>query len=311
MDYKKFILIIIIILLIYVVYVMFNKSSNPTSMNHAQNETIIPANNVDYSQSNSVNYSMTIWFYVEDWNYKYGEMKTVLSRGIDYTPTDISCPSSCINSTNGCCYPSGDAATANNSCPTSNNYVPNCQGYILQSFIQNLQSNLSNLPPCPLILLGESLNNIYIIQSIMKSGSQPMEDTLTSFLVPGPTGSNYDIYITLVENFSIQKWVNLTISFYNRTLDIYLDGKLVKTNVLPNTLYCDGSSDYDVLITPNGGFSGLTSGFQYYPNSLNPTQAWDIYTKGYSTSLFGGMFNKYKLKFSLMEGDIEDQSFEI
>jgi len=175
-----------------------------------------------------------------------------------------------------------------------------------------LNSNAGQNPPYPLILLGESINNLYILQAITKDDSTS-DTTLTDFVVHTPTSYNYDISVTLLENFPIQKWVNLTISFYGRTLDIYLDGKLVKTSVLPNILYSDtNSSGYDVVLTPNGGFDGLTSGFQYYPNSLNPSQAWDTYKKGYSSSsMFGGMLNKYKIKFSLMEGDIEDQSFEI
>jgi len=73
MDYKNFILIIVVILLIYIIYILFKKQGTTSSMNNAKNEVIILAKNVDSSQSNSVNYGMTIWFYVENWDYNYGE----------------------------------------------------------------------------------------------------------------------------------------------------------------------------------------------------------------------------------------------
>jgi len=307
MNYKLFILIIVIILLIYMIYVLLKNRNSTTSMNNAKNEVTILAKNVDSSQSNSVNYGITIWFYVENWDYNYGQMKTLLSRGMSYDTSSVTCPASC-NDITGCC--GDDSVPINNKCP-SGSATYSCSSYIFQQFINDLSSNPINAPPCPLILLGESINNLYILQSIMKDSSNSSMDTLTNWTIITPTIFEYDISVTLVENFPIQKWVNLTTSFYGRTLDIYLDGKLVKTSVLPNIVYSNNISTYDVVLTPNGGFDGMTSGFQYYPDSLNPTQAWDIYKKGYSNSMFGGLLSKYKIKFSLMEGDIEDQSFEI
>ena len=38
-----------------------------------------------------------------------------------------------------------------------------------------------------------------------------------------------------VKNVPLQRWVCLIVSVYGRTLDIYLDGKLVRTCVLPGT----------------------------------------------------------------------------
>lgn len=307
MDYKKFILIIVIILLIYIIYTLFKKNNSTTTMNNAQNEVVILAKNVDSTQSNSVNYGISIWFYVENWDYKYGQMKPLISRGLNYNPSSVNCPSVCRD-TSGCCI--DGTASANSKC-TQGDVIYGCTDYILQTFINDLSNNNTNIPPCPLILLGESINNLYILQSIVKDTSNTSMDTLTNWTITTPNSFEYDISVTLVENFPIQKWINLTISFYGRTLDIYLDGKLVKTTVLPNIVYSKNVSTYDVLITPNGGFDGLTSSFKYYPTSLNPTQAWDIYKTGYSNSMFGGLLNRYKIKFSLMEGDIEDQSFEI
>ena len=162
-----------------------------------------------------------------------------------------------------------------------------------------------------MILLGESLNNIYILQSIVKSPSNGnYTNTVTNWLIQTPGFFEFDIYISVLENFPIQRWNNLVVSFYGRSLDIYLEGKLVKTSLLPNIVYSNNNTS-NVVITPNGGFNGFTSKFQYFPNALNPEQAWKIYQKGYSNSAFGNLLNQYKIQFSLMDGNTVERSFEI
>ena len=127
---------------------------------------------------------------------------------------------------------------------------------------------------------------------------------------PGPddsdTSSTAPTYT--VGNVPLQKWVNLLLSAYGRSLDIYIDGKLVRTCLLPGVAKIDPSAD--VYITPNGGFSGWTSTFQYWADSCDPQKAWNIYKKGYGGSWLGN-FGKYSVKVSLMEGETEEGSFEI
>jgi hypothetical protein len=66
-----------------------------------------------------------------------------------------------------------------------------------------------------------------------------------------------------------------------------------------------------VKITPNGGFSGWTASFKYWPESVNPQKAWDIYKEGYGGSWLGNLFGKYSLKVSVVEGDTEETSITI
>ena len=69
------------------------------------------------------------------------------------------------------------------------------------------------------ITLAPYENNILIsVDTYPTNGSQPSQS---------PTCS--------INNFPLQRWVNLTISLNNRTLDTYLNGKLVRTCILPNT----------------------------------------------------------------------------
>ena len=90
---------------------------------------------------------------------------------------------------------------------------------------------------------------------------------------------------------------------------MYVDGKLFRTCVLPNVTKAD--SNADVFITPGGGFKGYTANFQYWPQSVNPQQAYNIYKTGYGGNWLSNIFNKYRLRIQFLEGNRVSGSFEI
>lgn len=112
-----------------------------------------------------------------------------------------------------------------------------------------------------------------------------------------------------VQNFPLQKWVNLIVSAYGRTLDVYIDGKLVKTCVLPGAVAMHNISQI-ILTDGKPCFKGMTADLTYWSTASNPQQAYNIYAAG-----FGGMgsnfFSKYKLKVSFLEDGKTEGSFEI
>ena len=91
-------------------------------------------------------------------------------------------------------------------------------------------------------------------------------------------------------------------------MDLYLDGKLVRTCLLPGPAHVDSSAD--VHVTPGGGFNGWTSKLQYYPNPLNPQQVQNIYSHGYSKGLFN-FFGNYQVKLDLVENGNTQSSFTL
>lgn len=115
-------------------------------------------------------------------------------------------------------------------------------------------------------------------------------------------------YLCGVDNIPLQRWVNLLISIYGRSLDIYIDGKLVRTCALPGL--ADVSSNKPVIITPDGGFDGFTSKFSYYSSPTNPQQAWNIYKQGFGGSMLGSLFNRYRIKVSFLDNNITKSSYE-
>jgi hypothetical protein len=113
-----------------------------------------------------------------------------------------------------------------------------------------------------------------------------------------------------ISNVPLQAWTNLIITLNNRALDVYINGKLVKTCLLDAPPAVESGSS--VRITPNGGFSGYTSRFQYYAMPLSPQQAYNIYKSGYGgSSGLGDVFNKYRVKVGFLDNNREVNSFEI
>lgn len=114
-----------------------------------------------------------------------------------------------------------------------------------------------------------------------------------------------------IRNVQLQKWINLTMSVYGNTIDLYLDGKLVRTCIMQNMPASLSSSDdlyvgggYNIsttnAITPtDGDLEGFISNVVYKADYFSPEEAWDIYSQGYSGA---GMFNflhSYRLNFSI------------
>ena len=238
MNIKNILIIVIIIVLLYILISYIMKDVNTLSgLMDGKTMQTISASSLDSSStsSNTSNFCYSIWFFIDDWNYRYGESKIIFGR----------------------------------------------------------MSN--NTEPCPVVSLGETQYNLNISLLVYPGTDATAE---SSALTPKYT----------VGNVPLQKWVNLLISAYGRSLDIYIDGKLVRTCLLPGVAKINPTSD--VYITPSGGFSGWTSTFQYWPESCDPQKAWNIYKKGYGGSWLGN-FGKYSVKVSLMEGETEEGSFEI
>ena len=238
MELKSIILTVIVILVIFlIINALTSKSNTLSSMEDGNVSKIIPASELSSSTNNTSNFTYSLWFYVEDWTYRYGQEKVILTR-ID-----------------------------------------------------------TNKKPSPQIALGAFQNNLNISLQTYPDGSNKN----TSSVSQTHNGN--------IKNVPIQSWVNALISVNGRTLDVYIDGKLVRTCVMPGVAKVANNSP--VVITPNGGFSGYTAKIQYWPNATNPQEAWNIYRDGYGGSILGNLFNKYRIKVSFLEDNKEQSSFEL
>jgi hypothetical protein len=193
--------------------------------------------------SNSTNFAYSVWFYVNDWNYRYGEPKVIVGRMGATTSTSAAA--------------------------------------LLET----------GADPCPSIMLGAVENNVNVsvgcfpgIEGEAGTGSDGTRSTV--------------VHTCTIANVPLQKWVNIVVSVNGRTMDLSLDGKLVRTCLLPGVVNVNNSAD--IHVTPAGGFDGWTSKIQYFPNPLNSQQTQNIYNRGYSKGLFN-FFGNYQVKLDVVE----------
>jgi hypothetical protein len=126
----------------------------------------------------------------------------------------------------------------------------------------------------------------------------------------GSSETDLKTHTCRVSNIPLQKWVNVIVSVYGRSMDMYIDGKLSRTCVLPAPVKPPSPND-NLVITPDGGFDGWTSAFMYWADATNPTDARAIYRRGYGGSMLGNLFNKYRMRFSFIKDGREMNSFEV
>lgn len=244
--------IVILALIFMLLKYVFSDPYTLQNIQNGQTTSTISASSLATNGSNvpSSNFAYSVWFYVNDWNYRYGEPKVIFGR---------------MGAKSG----------------SKSGSVP----------------GVSGLDPCPAVVLGAVENNIAVSLGCYPGADQE----------PTTPGGNTVVHTCSIANVPIQKWVNLIISVYGRTMDLYIDGKLVRTCLLPGVASVNNNAN--IYVTPAGGFDGWTSKLQYYPNSLNPQDAWNIYTQGYSS--WTSMFNAYQIEISLVENGTTQSSVTI
>lgn len=158
--------------------------------------------------------------------------------------------------------------------------------------------------------------------------------------------SSYQSFQTLT-NVPFQRWVHMAFSVSGQTLDSYMNGKLVNTqmitgtmqrpnandmialggnNVKPDpcstsgqysgtTIYADdatnGCSPYGSVSNTNPGFSGWVKQFQYWPSSTDPQTIWNIYQQSVGGDMFGNFFGNYGLSVSLTNNGVAQNTVSI
>ena len=128
-----------------------------------------------------------------------------------------------------------------------------------------------------------------------------------------------------IRNFPLQKWVCVTYSIYGTSLDLYLNGKLVKSVIdddvklmmsesalvaLGNPWYNKSVADDEITISNlTAGFKGYTSKLKYYKSALTPKEAYNIYKSGPGTSYLGDILGDRSVNINFMDGDDVTRSF--
>jgi len=121
----------------------------------------------------------------------------------------------------------------------------------------------------------------------------------------------------VLKNVPLQKWVNLSLTIDNNVFDVYLDGKLHNSFILPDTLFVKSTNTDDNRLYLNGLTSesnfheAFITRVRYINTAITTTEAYDIYKDGINSNHATSLFNKYNLKVSFLEYNQEKSSFMI
>ncbi len=186
-------------------------------------------------------YSVSFWMYVNDWNYKNGLNKEVISIGnrtsvdgqitlgayLDAVENTLHVR---VNSAN--CNASGMTATATSG-PASTN--------------------------------GQTCMTWGNYQNLFKAGAKAPDTYLDCAVTP----------------ILFQRWVHVAITLNSRTVDTYVDGKLARSCVLDGIYKVDANGKARTLdFAGSGGYGGFCSGVAAYDYALNPEQVYRSYMAG-------------------------------
>ena len=125
-----------------------------------------------------------------------------------------------------------------------------------------------------------------------------------------------------IRNIPIQKWIHLVVSIHGRVIDLYLNGKLVRSCLSADVPNIGGLSNQDVIVAPSidksdgtsgsiTGFSGYHAKFEYYPEAIDPQTVYYLYRSGYGGGSFMDYLNRYQLKLAVLSNEVEQSSFII
>jgi hypothetical protein len=90
-------------------------------------------------------------------------------------------------------------------------------------------------------------------------------------------GSSGDSFTCSVENVPLQSWFSVSVTVFQRNMDIYINGRLVKSCVLPGI---PKPAVGDIILNENGGFSGSTCNLNWYNMMIAPEDARAFHGKG-------------------------------
>jgi hypothetical protein len=220
-------------------------------------------------------YTYNMWFNIRDWESGYGQPKCVLHRASkDPTGNAPDCPSN----------PSIWFY------PTENKMMVRVS--TMKSGSEEYDPNV--YPEYDVKALGKGRNERFTIVNPLYKGNIDQGTGKPKYLDT--------TYACDIGNLPLQRWVQVTVVMWNRTLDIYVNGKLVRSCVLPGIPLHDDAALSKVFIgTKNAthAFNGHISRVKYYNRAITAQEAMDLYVKGPLPASFWWSSLKHRIKVTL------------
>ena len=242
-------------------------------------------------------FTLSMWIYIEDWNYKYGQEKVILKKEI-------------LNGS-GQSIPKISLDAYKNDLSIKLDVIDESRDEFQASMFAQLDDLGSTAPAIAdlrqqdLECSGGEIYNTAVAFNADGGSETPGYVTESSNRISCNNTNTEDVKI---ENIPLQKWNQIAVSVNTRTMDVYLNGKLVRSrafnNVIDTALFNNGG----ISVTPNGGFDGFVSKVQYYNYFISPQEAWNIYRGGFG-DVFASALNKYNMSVTFYEDAVEKKKY--
>jgi hypothetical protein len=261
--------------LYYLYQYLFSASTMQSSVLVGSNTVANPTAPITIQSSNlpplyeGGEFSVSMWLYVQNWGVRAGYNKHILSVGGKAIDTIR-------------IYLGANKPALRVRLHTAGMYGPGGQQKSTVSGFQSgpsLQAMMgtSSAPPPP--LLGSSS------APLGSTPDQPTEaldgksrDALFTTLYPDSSLLDGTALCDLPA-IDLQKWVCVAVAVNGRTVDVYIDGKLARSCVLP-ALYKVDAGGYAADLLDYGGFGGYVNSIQMYNYALNPNTVYNLYMGG-------------------------------
>jgi hypothetical protein len=239
----------------------------------SSNTNIIVAK--DIPQTTSSNFTLSVWFYIDNWGNEIGKEKNILFIANSPSSTTVS------------------------------DLVNNLSG-ISTKVVKPTPASGTTFPKNINIALDKYENNLFIdiecFQDRAGPTSQPDQTIYARYKIPNVAVQKWNNLTISVDGRTLDVYLDgkLRNSFILHGLyKNYYDTTTLKNIYLGN------------INSTNLGFEGFITRVRYLSDSCNPQDAYNFYKDGINASLAQSLFNKYSLKVSFLEYNQEKGSIQI
>lgn len=117
---------------------------------------------------------------------------------------------------------------------------------------------------------------------------------------------------TIMDNFPLQKWVCVVLSIDGDVVDIYIDGKMTRSErlaVKPDAPNKDDEIAYNKIDTDTSVI--YLAKFEREPKPIDPSLAWNKYMEGHGGSYFSRLLSNYGASFTVTKDDLDVRTFNL
>lgn len=194
-----------------------------------------------------------------------------------------------------------DLTVTNDKLSMSKLVTPNSSRYYLMTwiFVENKASQ-----PDTMIKIQESSDSSNVKLSIVLDTSSTLKYTIKD----ASTTTEH----TIMDNFPLQKWVCVVLSIDGDVVDIYIDGKMTRSErlaVKPDAPNKDDEIAYNKIDTDTSVI--YLAKFEREPKPMDPTLAWNKYMEGHGGSYFSRLLSNYGATFTVTKDDLDVRTFNL